>query len=362
MLIVKTSAQGEMVQMHVHVDAQAMDEALAGGIIELLVRMGIPVSTEADVMESLVQMLGEERAIDVLQAAAMNYFIPQALTQCEIAPLVSPMPHTDQKPEAHADFDFDVDVYPKGESELTSYERASAHVHKLPEPTDEDIEGQLQMLINVSNATRGENDAEATLTDEWVAEVYAEDGIKSVDELRKAMREAAEQYARDAFEQEQQNAMLHEWAKRLKATPSDAVVDALAHEMISAATMTLAQQGATLQQYVESLQTTEEDFRAQMKVEARETLSTSLAMDAIFAHMDVVVADEVLERVAAMANPDQDPQKTLADAKATGRYYALLENAQRTMAVVWAYDNTDFEIVEAHDHCGCHDEGCCCGC
>ena len=361
MLIVNSTQHGLASQLHVHVDASLLDEALQTGIAELLVRMGIPVSSESDLMESLEGMLGHERAMDVLQAAAMNYFIPQALTQCNIVPLVSPLPHTDQDVVAHVDFDFAVDVYPKPAIALSSYERAQVHIHPMQETTDADIDAQIHMLINVSNATRGENDPEAELTDEWVKQVYAEDGMNSVDDLRQAMRAASEQYNHDAFEESQQNAMLHEWASRLETPVADEIVEALTHEMLSAAEMSLAQQGATLEQYLDSMQTTQDMFTAQMAEEARETLSTSIAMDAIFAHMGTEVTDEVLERVASVTEPEKDPQDTLAQYKADGRFYSLLENAQRTSAVVWAYDNTDFEICQDSD-CDCGGCGCGCGC
>ncbi len=361
MLIVKTTRHDLMVQMHVHVDADAFDEALTGGIIELLVRMGIAVSSESDVFESLNQMLGHDRAVDVLQAATMNYFIPQALTQCNLIPLVSPLPYTEQTPQLHTDFDFEVDVYPKSTIALTSYERACVHVHAMQQTTDEDVDAQIHMLINVSNATRGENDPEAELTDEWVKEVYGEDGMSSVEELRQAMRAASEQYNHDAYEESLQNAMLHEWASRLPEPIADEIVEALTHEMLSAAEISLAQQGVTLAQYAESMQTTEEEFRAQMKVEARETLSISVAMDAIFAHMDTEVTDEVLERVASVTEPDKDASEIIRQYKADGRFYALLENAQRTSAVMWAYENTEFEECQDSD-CSCGDCDCGCGC
>ena len=347
--ITSTLLENGQTQLTVIADPSEVHEALSEGLGVLLTRMGLNVSEDMAPLDFVKGIAGEENADDFVRSSVMNYMTPMVMTQAEVASVAAPDQDSEEVPQAGKPFTYTVTFFEKGSYTLDSYETIDLPL-LVPGPvTEEEVDGQLSMLINALQAQKGEDAPALTLADiddAWVEENMKEMGIQSMEHLRSAMRAAAEHVQEDDVVLKEQKAAMAAWAERLIEKPQQSLIEAFAEDMYYAVMMELSQKGFTMEKFLSQEGKTEEEFRAENMVRAEQALCESFMLDAIFDHEEMELTDEWIHRAAQALVQEGDIDEALETFKREGRYYMIEENAQRSMAADWVMGHTTFAFYE----------------
>lgn len=186
------------------------------------------------------------------------------------------------------------------------------------------------------------------IDDEWVSKFMP--FYKSYEDMRRSIEESITRQRTAEYEDAKLQAVAAEMATRFQGSIPDEVYQAMMRSMITNMRNNLAQQGTSLEKFIEE-QGGEQQFNMLMMLQVRQMLTQSYALDAVFRHEGLVVTDEDLtESCKAIASGD--PKMIRKQLEESGRNFVLREAAERLRANKWLAEHAtfiekDFEAPQA---------------
>jgi len=347
MNVQKEPLQNGHIKLTVEASADEVDKAFVLGMDMFIDQLGIPVEQGKTSYEQLEAVLGA-RVEEAVSDAVMNFLLPFALEESKETPIVSPRAVPEGQPEKGKPFNFTVEILPKPSFELSSYDPVTVVVDDNP-VTEEDIEQQMLMIAQNASTTQpdiitGEmKQVTPKITDDWVAKNIPDDSIQSVDDLRKRLREAGEQYKADELEQQKMNIAVGEMTQRFESDIPTDIIESMTADMMAGVRAQVNAQGMPFDEYLKQVKMTEDQLEYSMQMQAGQMLKEGFALDAVFRHAGLTIEeDDIKEAITSMAPGNE--AETEAMLKETGRMFALTEAAQRIKAGKWILENANVTV------------------
>ncbi len=150
------------------------------------------------------------------------------------------------------------------------------------------------------------------LDDEWVANSTE---FETVDEYKASVKERLEKQKADEAKKTQQDEAIAKIVEDSEMEIPDAMVDYQVDDMINSFANNMAQQGLSIQQYMQFTGMTMEAFRDQVRPDALERTQSSLVLEAIAKAENIQATDEDVDakvaEMAAMYGMEADQLKNL---------------------------------------------------
>jgi FKBP-type peptidyl-prolyl cis-trans isomerase (trigger factor) len=301
--------------------------------------------------EKIEGSLDAKLAKETIESAVMSYLIPFVFTQEKIIPIASADVKAETLLSPKLPFSFMLKVLPKPHYHLTDYEPFAVTVPAVPAVTDDDVEAQIRILaaqLERAKAIDEDRDPGAitipAITDGWVAQNFASQGMSTVEDLRANFRHSAEHAVHDQYEGLRIQAIMDEYAKRLDGEITQSMVDLMVEDMVQGLSVELEGQGSSLEYYLAQQEMEEDELRQTFGEQARMQLLQGLVLDAIFEHehLKVEVPDlmSLLHQMAPGAEED-----TFNQMQESSRTFLLMEGAQRGKAMEWIDEH--IKVIEA---------------
>ncbi len=135
-----------------------------------------------------------------------------------------------------------------------------------------------------------------------------------------------------------------ELGKRFQGRIADEVYESMRTSLLSNLRGQLQQEGIPFDQFVES-QGGEQQFGMMLMMQARQMLVQGYALDALFRHEGLTLADEDIEEACRSMNP-QNPQAARREMEESGHGFALREAAERMKANKWLLEHSVVNVQE----------------
>ena len=349
---VETIAEdGEELRLRVSADAEDVERAFCDGLDAFVVQYGLSEVEGEDSRAKIVAAMGDD-ADEAIYSAVVNYLVPFALSEADLTPLSTYGIESDEAPQPGEAFAFEMTVIPKPDFELSSYEKVLVAIDEAPEVTESDIDEQVAMLVR-QVAASGVPGADAPIvegtpeapkvTDAWVAEHLAADGLSTVDELRERFRAASREELASRYEQAKMAAAMEQYATRFTGQISQKMIDAMTQELFETFVAQLAAEGTSFADFSAQQGMSEDDVRATLAAQAEAQLTQGFILEAIFRHEQLTLEpSDIAATLRNMAPGNEDA--TLEALRKTGRTFLLKEAASRMKAASWIMENTDFAV------------------
>lgn len=150
------------------------------------------------------------------------------------------------------------------------------------------------------------------LDDEWVANSTE---FETVDEYKASVKERLEKQKADEAKKTQQDEAIAKIVEDSEMEIPDAMIDYQVDDMINSFANNMAQQGLSIQQYMQFTGMTMEAFRDQVRPDALERTQSSLVLEAIAKAENIQATDEDVDakvaEMAAMYGMEADQLKNL---------------------------------------------------
>lgn len=171
------------------------------------------------------------------------------------------------------------------------------------------------------------------LTDEFVSSRLSQTD-KTVAEFRQRVRKYLQGQATEGDAARREELADAELGRRLRGAIPDALIERTAADMLDAIRANSAAQGLTLSQFAEMQGMDEKQFQMTVMMQARESLRQGLALDALFEHLGMELADEDYDRALSELAPgaEDDARKNFQDNNA---WYIVRNMAARLKAHDW---------------------------
>ena len=131
-------------------------------------------------------------------------------------------------------------------------------------------------------------------------------GCDTLEEMREKMRQSLQNYSDEQGEMELQEVLIRKAAETLEFTPSEEQIEAEMDEQMQNLTATLAQQGLTLEQYCQFMNTTAEKLREDARANAVQSVKIQAAIEQIVALENLEATQEDIgEAVAVIARQNR---------------------------------------------------------
>ncbi len=173
------------------------------------------------------------------------------------------------------------------------------------------------------------------LTDAWVAKNIM--GCDTVDGFRARIRQDLQQQWRQHIEQRKYYECVAELAKRLDARIPDPLFEQGLRDTHKSFEHNLAQQGMTLDEFLQQEGISRQQFDMEMLMQARQMVAQAIALDLLAEHLNLNVSDEEINMVFGGKNAQQNAaaRKACEDA---GKLPEARQAALRNKAVQWLGD------------------------
>lgn len=337
MKVDQTPLEGYKVKLHVEATPDEYEDAAERGVHAFLLSAGAPIPDGMQMDDILSQIIGERGNVnDVKLDFAVNYLVPRAVQQAQVVPVCTP---DFSRPDAYVlgmPLVFDVEVFPKPAFELISYDPVSISV-ELPKVTEKDIDAQIALMTQQATTmvkdeeTGEEHPSIPAITDAWVKENIPDEDCNTVAQLRERMRKAGEAYMADQLEQKKMSLAAEQMALRLDQAVPDELVDAMAHSMLDELRQQVESQKHTMEEFLQEQHMTEEQLHDEVSTQARDMLRQGFALDAIFRHEGLELAEEDLMEALHAIAPGQE-EEARASLDEAGYTFTVEETAQRLKA------------------------------
>lgn len=347
MHVEKETLDNGHVLLNVEATVEEVDKAFDLGLEFFAEQVGLPKEDSKTPLQQLEMMFGD-RSKEAVADAIMNFLLPFALDISKEVPVVSPNATPKVAPEQGKPFTFSVDIYPKPDFELSSYDPVTVVVENNP-VTEEDIDQQ--MLMIAQNATSMQPDiitgemkrVTPEITDDWVNKNIPDPDITSVATLRERLRIAGASYKEDELEQQKMNAAVHEMTKRFIGEIPSEIVESMTSDMLIGMKAQVASQRMDFQEYLKQVNMTEDQIEYQMELQAKQMLQEGFTLDAVFRHANLEIDEsDLAEAITSMAPGNEEETKKRLEE--TGRMFALDEAAQRIKAGKWILENAQVTV------------------
>lgn len=332
MNVQKEQQENGHVKLEVQATPEEVDNAFSLGMNMFIEQLGIPMQEGKTPYDQLKDVLGH-RIDEAVSDAVMNFLLPFALDESKEIPVVSPKAEPHGQPKQGEAFSFTVDIMPKPQFELCSYEPVNVVVDDNP-VTEEDIDQQ--MLMIAQNATTTQPDiitgemkqVTPNITDDWVAKNIPDADIQSVAQLRDRLRDAGSNYKAEELEQQKMNVAISEMTNRFEGQIPTEIIESMTADMMAGVEAQVNAQGMSFDEYLQQVKMTHDQIEYSMQMQASQMLKEGFTLDAVFRHANLTVDEtDIQEAITSMApgNEAETEQKL----KESGRMFALDEEIGR---------------------------------
>lgn len=180
------------------------------------------------------------------------------------------------------------------------------------------------------------------IDDTWVAKNMPM--YRDAAALRGSIAEGISKQRRAEYENHKRELAASELATRFQGSIADEVYEAMSQNLMNNLRMQLAQQNMTYEQFVEQ-QGGAQQFNMLMMMQTRQMLVSGYALDAVFRHEGLAIADEDIEEACLSMNP-QNPKEFRRQMEESGRGFALREAAERIKANKWLVEHAVITVKE----------------
>ena len=301
--------------------------------------------------EKIRNAMDKATADQTIETAVLSWLIPQALSKENIIPVASADATVEGLLSHSLPTTFLLKVAAKPSYELSDYEPFTVTIPAKPEVTEEDVDGQIQMMLvefaRAKAAQEGTDPGKAEipeLTDEWCAENLTNLGVKSVAELRESFRHNAAHALADQYEQLRMAAIMDEYSKRFVGEIPTELCELVAKDMLGQLGQQVLGEGMELEFYLAQQDTTEEEVMETFKQQAYFQLKQGFILDAIYRHEALrLEIQDLMSLIHGMApGNEEDAFNALQE---SGRAFLLKEGAERQKALQWIADHITVETV-----------------
>lgn len=168
------------------------------------------------------------------------------------------------------------------------------------------------------------------------AEFAAKLGVDSIDALKDQIKQAIDQQKGQQLPSLKEQRCVIELAKRVHGDIPAAYVTFTRQDILREFYMNLQQQGVTLDQFFAQQGIDAEEFNKDLDEEAAEVAAQSLALDALFAHLNIEITDADLDEEFKVVDNPAEVRKSWED---NGRMSELREAVRRRKATEWLVEN-----------------------
>ena len=166
------------------------------------------------------------------------------------------------------------------------------------------------------------------LTDEWVKEKI---GLESVDELRSEVRDSFAETKAESLPALRESRALTALAERLDGEVPEGMVEENESSLLQDFFRQLQRQGATLDAYLKQQGITSQQFRDDIKNQAKDITAQDLALDAWAKYFEFeATAEDISEEFVKSGAPD--PAAIEAEWRANGQIYMVRQGVLRQKA------------------------------
>ena len=163
-----------------------------------------------------------------------------------------------------------------------------------------------------------------TLDDEFAKDVSEYD---TLDELKDSIRKGIQTNHEKQAEQSVENDLIDQVVGGMKADIPDAMIESRIEELVQDFQYRISQQGLKLEQYLQYMGMTMDQFKEQFREQADKQVKMRLAMEAIVAKESIEATEEEFEaeikRIADAYQMEADKVKSLVDAAAVKKDLAV---------------------------------------
>ena len=162
------------------------------------------------------------------------------------------------------------------------------------------------------------------LDDDFAKDVSEYD---TLDELKDSIRKGIETNHEKQADQKVENDLIDQVVNNMKADIPDAMIDSRIEELVQDFQYRISQQGLKLEQYLQYMGMTMDQFKEQFREQADKQVKMRLAMEAIVAKESIEATEEEFEaeikRIADAYQMEADKVKSLVDAAAVKKDLAV---------------------------------------
>ena len=184
------------------------------------------------------------------------------------------------------------------------------------------------------------------ITEEFATEKA---GFKSLDELRRNVKDNIVRERQELEPRLKENACLYQLAARMNGEAPEQMCSDERRTLLTGFFQQLTQQGITFDAYLNQRGISNEEFQEDIKRQAKDVVSQNLALDAYARHFDVQVTEEEIDREFAQSGAD-DVEALKADWVANGRIRMLRQSLRRANAVDKLMADATVERVTAEEY------------
>lgn len=168
--------------------------------------------------------------------------------------------------------------------------------------------------------------------------------FETLEELKADIRHKLEKIAKDKAEYETKNAVLEKVYEATEVDIPDVMVENQVGDMVDEFQQQLRQQGLELQQYLEYMGKSMDDFKGELKLDAYKKVKTKLVVEAIAQAENITVdeedIDKEMEKMSEMYKMDVEKLKEAMGAR--GIAY-LIQDIRNGRAIDFLYENAVVE-------------------
>ena len=181
------------------------------------------------------------------------------------------------------------------------------------------------------------------LTDEWAHNNF---GFEDLADMRKQIAQSIKDQKEMNKSRRVENECLAVIASRVEGEMPAAMCELQEVNLLQSFYQQLSQNGYTLDQYLDTMNLTSEQFKQDMKQQADDTVRQDMALDAWARHNAIIASAEEISAEFEKANVD-DPVAVEAEWKVSGRIPLIREGVIRTKALADIVEKATVTEVEA---------------
>ncbi len=308
------------VRLSVLATAQEVGRALEGAKVTFAQNMGLKPDSSKSVSQVAFEQMGIKDLDPLVARSAVDALVPLAIDKANITPAYLPKPVYSEELKRGRPFSFTIEVALKQPFELSSYDPVSLSVP--PFMFDESVvDRQIEAMK--------EHDKE----------------FKDTEDVRKSIREALFAQANAAYQRELLTMVQTQLGLRFEGKIPEEVNNAMQEAIVGNMRLDAQRAGVRFDDIVRN-NGGQQQFNAMVMLQARQMLSQSYALDAIYRHEKLSLTDADIERACAEMNPGVDPKMSRMYFEQTGRGFAMRETAERIKANQWALDHANLKLLD----------------
>lgn len=186
------------------------------------------------------------------------------------------------------------------------------------------------------------------INDAWAKETA---GFESLKELRERVGENVRQQKAEMLPRLRENEALYALQERLKGEAPESMCEAEEQNLLQNFFMQVQQQGMTFDAYLAQMGMTPDQFKEDLKKQAKDVTEQDLALDAWARHAKIEIADAEISEEFAKSGVD-DPRELEKEWRESGRIAMLRAGMKRTRALDLVLESLKVEELKPGEKLG----------